>query len=777
MRKAAIVLGWIAVLTAAGPGAGSQRAPYAAGQTAAAASRPDATAPENTVYVDEKCHFLPEPATAGTAQSPRRNKKDAACHVEISHHSDHWEQEVVGNDVLLNDVKVHEKQYVLHDGAAQPELFVVEETVPTGWTIDSNPAPAKVDGNTAYFHAWVRPGEDVHLHVGMRQTKRLASKSVFPLGPGTGPQGPPPPTAPPAVAGGEAGTANEADQENAHAAPIPTLQVTAREVLLDVTVTDAAGHPIAGLQPADITVSEDGAPQKILRFDEKQPMADADVTRLQSAPALPPNTFTNYMPVANTNARTVILLDAQDTPLLTQQYLREQLIAYLKQMKPGAQIAIFQLTDEIRLIQGFTSDQKTLLAAAESKRDMPSLEGLIRGNRYQYLIALHESVRDAMQMMGRYLAGFPGRKSLIWFTADLPLYTGQNPLSLIGSGHEYPFKDTFDLNASPDDPGSLADEQTLSRVAVYPVDSRGLEGGALMERMSRDIYNMGTIAEATGGKYYFNNNDLKGIIAEVVNDGSNYYTVSYAPSNQNWNGEFRHIKVTVNRPGARVQNREGYYANNRGEQEEKQAAVYARREAKAAGRRQEVSTTQSTGMPAQPEETGALVAKPKGGFEAAMLLGAIPPTEIVFTASLAPAGQAQKLKKGAPMPPYNYLRVDLRGKPFRIETILFQADIHRVRLVQTPDGVRHGTVDFVTVVYEQDGMPVNALRSTAELNVSESTYRSLLRNGLPMRQEIAVPVKGNFFLRLGVHDEASDRIGALEIPVDQIRRGVAGRGL
>jgi VWFA-related protein len=506
-------------------------------------------------------------------------------------------------------------------------------------------------------------------------------------------------------------------------------------------------------------------------------MGDADLARLQAAPALPPNTFTNFTPVANTNARTVILLDAQDTPLLTQQYLREQLIAYLKQMKQGAQIAIFQLTDEIRLIQGFTSDQKALLAAAESKRDMPSLEAPIRGNRYQYRMSLHESVRDAMQMMGRYLAGFPGRKSLIWFTADLPLYTGQNPLSLIGSGHAYPFKDTFDLGASADDPGSLADEQTLSRVAVYPVDSRGLEAGGLMERMSRDIYNLGTIADATGGKFYFNNNDLKGIIAEVVNDGSNYYTLSYAPSNQNWNGEFRHIKVTVNRPGARVQNREGYYANNRGEQEEKQAAAYARRMAKAAGRREEVSTTQSTGMPAQPEETGAQVTKPKGGFEAAMLLGAIPPTEIVFTASLAPAGQTQKIKKGAPMPPYNFLRVDLRGKPFRMDTILFQTDIHQVRLTQTPDGLRHGTVDFVTVVYDQDGMSVNALRSTAELNVSESTYRSLLRNGLPVRQEIAVPVKGNYFLRLGVHDEASDRIGALEIPVDQIRPGVAGRGL
>jgi hypothetical protein len=38
-------------------------------------------------------------------------------------------------------------------------------------------------------------------------------------------------------------------------------------------------------------------------------------------------------------------------------------------------------------------------------------------------------------------------------------------------------------------------------------------------------------------------------------------------------------------------------------------------------------------------------------------------------------------------------------------------------------------------------------------------------------------VKGNYFLRVGVHDVASDRIGALEIPVDEVHAGVAGQGL
>ncbi len=60
-----------------------------------------------------------------------------------------------------------------------------------------------------------------------------------------------------------------------------------------------------------------------------------------------------------------------------------------------------------------------------------------------------------------------------------------------------------------------------------------------------------------------------------------------------------------------------------------------------------------------------------------------------------------------------------------------------------------------------------------ELNLTADRYRELLVSGLQAKEEIAIPVKGNFFLRLGVHDKEGDQVGALEIPVDQIRLDVA----
>jgi hypothetical protein len=352
-----------------------------------------------------------------------------------------------------------------------------------------------------------------------------------------------------------------------------------------------------------------------------------------------------------------------------------------------------------------------------------------------------------------------------------------------------------------DNPDDLIDALTLSRVAVYPMDARGLqtppqfeaansggraprgshlgfEGAQAFQHMDLD-----TIAEATGGRAYYNTNGLKEVITGIVESGSNYYTLAYATTNKTWDGQFRHIKVKLDRPGVRVQYRQGYYAVDRAKQEQRLLAAMQKRKARAANNpfpEEESASEDSPPAPASsapPEYTGAVIKHPKGGFEASMQLGAIPPTEVILTASLAVDDKVLKLDKNSPLPQSNYLIADYKGKPFRTYTVQIQADAHALRFSRTADGMHHGSVEFVTLVYDQTGTRVSSLLSTAVLNVSEAHYRKLLDSGLTAQQEIAVPVKGNYFLRVGVHDVASDHIGALEIPVDAVRGGVAGQGL
>jgi VWFA-related protein len=569
-----------------------------------------------------------------------------------------------------------------------------------------------------------------------------------------------------------------------------TLSITTREVLLDVVVADKDGHPVSGLPASDFAVTEEGEPQHIAHLEEHHPIDAGDLARLKTAPALPPNTFTNFTPVENANASTVILLDALDARLQTQMELREQLIDAIKHLQPGTPVAIFQIDTEMRLIQGFTSDPRVLLEAAKSKRNMPSMLRPIPGTPDEYRISRFDILRRGFQLMGRYLAGYPGRKNLIWLTGSIPQSYYTDPL---GGSFGMSFRD--DLSILGDNPDDLTDALTLSRVAVYPIDARGLatppqfaasenrgpapnanlrfETAQASQHIQLDM-----IAQATGGKAYYNSNGLKEEIIGIVNNGSNYYTLAYATTNKTWDGRFRHIKVTVDRPGLRVQHRQGYYAVDRARQEQRLLAAKQKEKARAAANHfaEEGEEEAATGEP-PPPDAGALVKHPRGGFVAAMQLGAIAPTEVIFTASLAMDDKVVKLDKDSPLPADNYLEADFKTMPFHTCTVQIKADARALRLMRTADGRRQGTVEFATLVFDQTGDGVNSLLTTVSLNLSEAEYRKLLTDGLHARQEIAVPVKGNYFLRVGVHDIASDRIGALEVPVDEIHAGIADQGL
>ena len=203
-------------------------------------------------------------------------------------------------------------------------------------------------------------------------------------------------------------------------------------------------------------------------------------------------------------------------------------------------------------------------------------------------------------------------------------------------------------------PGNLTDALTLSRVSVYPID---ILGGHQI-----DLEN---IAEATGGKVYYYMNGFKQVVGAIVSNGSSFYTLAYSTTNQTWNGQFRRIKVTVDRPGLQVQYRHGYYAVDRAKQEKRLLAAMAERKAKAASnpfgddesQAPDATPPASTPVPVStPSDTGALINHPKGGFEATMQLGAIPPTEIIFAVQLAV--DDQKVDKNALLPANNYLEAN-----------------------------------------------------------------------------------------------------------------------
>src|SRR5258708_2172425 len=148
---------------------------------------------------------------------------------------------------------------------------------------------------------------------------------------------------------------------------VATLRAGIQLVVVDVVVTDKNQKPVHGLKASDFTLTEENVPQVVKHFEEHTALTPADATRFPSMPKFPPGVFTNYTPGPVNGAVNLLLLDALNTPLKDQAYVRQQLLAYLNATPPGTRIAIFGLTNQLTILQRFTSDPEVLKTVASRK--------------------------------------------------------------------------------------------------------------------------------------------------------------------------------------------------------------------------------------------------------------------------------------------------------------------------------------------------------------------------------------------------------------------------
>ena len=69
------------------------------------------------------------------------------------------------------------------------------------------------------------------------------------------------------------------------------------------------------------------------------------------------------------------------------------------------------------------------------------------------------------------------------------------------------------------------------------------------------------LAEASGGRMYHADRieDLNGVFEQVAAELRSVYSMAYSPSNLNFDGRFRRIRVQINRPDVGIRTRPGYY--------------------------------------------------------------------------------------------------------------------------------------------------------------------------------------------------------------------------
>jgi VWFA-related protein len=507
-------------------------------------------------------------------------------------------------------------------------------------------------------------------------------------------------------------------------------------VQVGVVVHDKKGQPVADLAKDDFTLADEGQPQKIAFFSVESALAPVAPAR-----TLPPNYFTNRLEFRSSAPASVtaILFDALNTAFEDQVYSKNQLIKFLGQVRPEDRFALYVLGRDLRVLHDFTTDTRSLLRVLarhrgasspdwEASEPAPSDTGIEELDAWlnessQMLsdflkINRARQTTDALEAIARHLARVPGRKNLIWLSAGFPFSIGFDDLDemLEANRERRHFGEEIERTAR-----ALND----ANLAVYPVDARGLVGldefradvrrappragakggGGVPRRIWQNQQTMLELAERTGGEAYYNRNDLDRAIRQAVEDARVTYVLGYYPAHDTWDGRFRKLKVQVRRKGVEVRYRTGYFAFH--EQKE------------------------------TPRERDQLL------------------REAVRT-PLDATGISLLVRVASDAPP----------KPGRWK-IFVVVDPRTVALEAQGDRWA-GALDLLFVQQAPDGRELRAVKDILTLRLTRDTYQRILKEGAVVIKVLdLLPAAAQ--LRVVVRDPATGNLGAVTIPVSQVR--------
>jgi VWFA-related protein len=532
-----------------------------------------------------------------------------------------------------------------------------------------------------------------------------------------------------------------------------TIRVTTRLVQIGVIVRDKNGA-VTNLSKDDFTILEKGKPQTISVFSADAASRTAEAAAAASAekaPALPPGTFTNlplYTAPEQSGSITIVLLDNLNTMYgsmpspnenmaawtedMALANAKNQLVKFVEGMKPDDRVAIYALRESLHVLSDFTSDRQQLLAllkkydptsltsrkvAEPGGQHAPVLDGEADGFESESsmeLAAMRNTDRAvetaaALQEIVGHVSNIPGRKNLVWLTADLPL-SGATMARILG----------------PD-------------IAVYPVDARGLlalnskvmlqdmkvypgtddfSGGTLPiaspqhddsspaeSSQPQGIGEMRELARQTGGQAFVNTNDITGAIRRAVENSEITYTLGFYVDAKAADDKFHELKVEVKEKGFAVFYPAGYFAYR--------------------------------------EE---------------------PPKADVNRASVITAVQSPIESSAIPMTA-SFEREPLREN----HSLKMEGQIEINNVVLRKNGnFREGAVDVDVLQQDATGKVLGHSADHLRLRFTPDGYAKALQQGVKLQKTIPL-YPGGVTLRVLVQDPATGKLGSLVVPLEKIQ--------
>ena len=394
----------------------------------------------------------------------------------------------------------------------------------------------------------------------------------------------------------------------------PELRLKADLIEVRAVVTDRKGRVIDNLKKEDFELLENGRPQEIGFFSletvgpaaSNQPRADTSPATAGTKTARSILIFVDNLHIAPPNLSAVkhglkefvdkrvsdrdlvsLVMSTGSLGLLGQFTNRRQLLRYaVERISPvpqqeslitpylaslvqrGDREAMAVAQDIIRAEEGFT------LAGGESAGfSRQALENYALARARDVLTS--EAYRRRVMLLvlkaaTERLARMPGQRILAFLTDGFSMLNGSGGV------------DTSELQAA-------ISSAVRSGIVIYSVNTRGLEvsplfdasmpsltvGGLSGSLGNADRYissserelqdGMNALARDTGGKPFFNTNDLGGALREAIDENNVYYAMAYYPNDQK-EDKFNKITLRVkNHPEYEVRAQKGYYSAKREE--------------------------------------------------------------------------------------------------------------------------------------------------------------------------------------------------------------------
>lgn len=534
-----------------------------------------------------------------------------------------------------------------------------------------------------------------------------------------------------------------------HDAPT-TFSTRVSLVTVPVVVRDRAGNAIGTLHKEDFNLFDKGRQQFISKFSVEK--AGGAAIRLEASPSEISGGKATVLPADIAGRFVAYLFDDVNTPFSDLAPARDAARNQISQtLEPADRVAIFTTSGQTNL--DFTADRKVIDDAllrlrarpkTGSVHDCPDVSYymadliLNRNDRF----ALNAATLDAMACMNlpsnqrssaeQSARGAASRalsagdyetrlalnvlKDSIRRVSAMP---GQRVLVLVSSGFLLLAEHRFDET-------DILDRAIRANVTINTLDARGLYAppgldasqrtSSVQAQMMKSQYQretaqaegevLGEVADATGGTWFHNRNDLVQGFRLAAAAPEFTYLLGFAPQNLRYDGSFHALKVTLKTPnGLALQARRGYYAPKHQATQEEQAADEIREALFSRDEMKDIPVTLQTQY--------------------------FKPTDINARLSVL-------------------AHVDLRAIHFR-----------------KADRRNRDSLVVLSGIFDRDGVLVSAIEKTIDMFLKDETFDAHVAAGLNVKTSFDVP-PGNYMIRLVVRDNEGQAMtaqnGVVRIP-------------